>query len=86
MGEPQDKPLSSRSAFACNIYSMVPFIGVVFLPIALVFGSVGYIRARRAGNKSDLRFGVGSLVLTLAVAGVQVFLWWLLYIVPRWAV
>ena len=82
MTEPRDNPLSSNPAFACNVYSMVPYIGVLFLPIAFVIGGRGYVKALRTGNTKDSRFCVGSLALTLFLTVIQLFLWSLLYIVP----
>ena len=82
MAELQEKSLTSRSAFACNVYSMVPYVGVVFLPLAFVIGGLDYLRAFKSGDSKDLRFGLGSLALTLFLTAVQVFLWSLFYFVP----
>jgi len=70
------RPFASSAVWACAIYALVPFIGVVFVPFIFVFGVVALIR----GEHSALR-AMGSGVLILIV---QLVLWWLLYVVPKW--
>lgn len=70
------KPFASSAVWACAVYALVPFIGVVFFPLIFVFGVVALLR----GEQSSLRaMGAGVLVLI-----VQLVLWWLLYLVPKW--
>lgn len=70
------KPLASSAVWACAVYSLVPFIGVVFLPFVFAFGIVAYVR----GDGSVLRaMAAGVLILV-----VQLVLWWLLFAVPQW--
>jgi hypothetical protein len=42
-----NRTIARDTAWACNVYSMVPYIGIVFLPFAFDFGSFGYVDAHR---------------------------------------
>jgi hypothetical protein len=75
--------LATARAFV--IYSLVPYLGIVFCPGAVLMGSLGVVRSYYAPevggrNSSYLIIAIGALVL-----GGQLFLWWLLYKVPEWA-
>ena len=78
-----DNPHSrSDTAWACTVYSMVPYLGIVFVPFALVASGYGYVRARRRRSDDSGRFlllaGLSAFVLA-----VQLLLWWLLYLIPK---
>lgn len=66
-------------------YSLVPYLGILFCPGALVMGGIGYIRARRTPDGGGRRDSVLGMVLGLVVLGAQIFLWWILYKVPEWS-
>ena len=74
-------------AFAFVTYALVPYLGILFCPGALVFGGVGLVRAWRApqGGGGDARASALSIALGLLVFCVQLVLWWILYKVPEWA-
>ena len=68
---------------ACNVYSTVPYLGVLFVPFTIGFGIYCYVdgsRKLRADQCRSALFGVG---LSLIILSVQIFLWWLLYIIPE---
>ena len=74
----EKKPFADSAVWACAVYSLVPFVGVVFVPLIFVFG----IRASLKGERSAFKaMGLGLLVLIG-----QLVLWWLLYAVPRWGI
>ena len=73
----------SETAWACVVYSMVPYIGILFVPLALVIGGVGYAAARRHPQIGGGRVAIVSVSLSLGILVVQIFLWWLLYIIPE---
>ena len=79
--EPQ-KRLSSDAAWAWNVYSAVPYLGILFIPLALGFGGVGFIRAKTQQRSGDRRLAAQAMVVSIVILGVQIFLWWLLYLVP----
>lgn len=74
----EKKPFASSAVWACAVYSLVPFVGVVFVPFIFVFGIVGLVRGESAALRA---MAAGVLILT-----VQLVLWWLLYAVPQWGV
>ena len=73
----EKRPFGSSAVWACVVYSLVPFVGVVFAPFVFVFGMAGVVRGDRSVFKA---LGVGLLILI-----VQLVLWWLLYSVPTWS-
>ena len=73
------------TAMAFVTYALVPYLGILFCPGALLFGSVGLVRAWRAPRPGHARAAVLSLVLGLVVLCAQLLLWWILYKVPEWA-
>lgn len=66
---------------ASLVYSLVPYLGVLFVPItmgALVWSLLGRrgSTARRSDHVLALFGGIGILAF-------QLFLWWLLYYIPE---
>jgi len=76
---------AASTAFAFVTYALVPYLGILFCPGALVFGGLGLVRAWRAPRPGHARAAVLSLALALLVLGAQLFLWWILYKVPEWS-
>ena len=70
----EKKPFVSSAVWAYVVYSLVPFVGVVFVPFVFVFGVVGLAR----GERTFSAMGAGGAILI-----VQLVLWWLLYVVPK---
>jgi hypothetical protein len=77
-----DEDPTADTARACIVYSLVPYLGIVFVPIALGVSGVGYVRSRQNSRPGPKRF-VFCAGLSLVVLAVQVFLWWLLYYIPK---
>ncbi len=74
---------STARAFAT--YSLVPYLGILFCPGAVVIGSLGVVRSYRANKTRERGACYASVVMGLAVMAIQVLLWWILYKVPQWA-
>lgn len=75
------------TARAFATYSLVPYLGILFCPGAVVLGTVGVVRSYRsqqAGESSRRAYYVSTIV-GLVVLALQLLLWWVLYQVPRWA-
>lgn len=71
------------TAWACVVYSMVPYLGILFVPFGFILGIYGYYSSANepeTGGKSLAAVSVGLSGIILAI---QVFLWWLLYIIPE---
>jgi hypothetical protein len=76
---------AASTAFAFVTYALVPYLGILFCPGALVFGGLGLVRAWRTPRPGHARAAALSLALALLVLCAQLFLWWILYKVPEWA-
>ncbi|MDQ3744648.1 MAG: hypothetical protein M3444_09725 [Acidobacteriota bacterium] len=76
----------TATARAFATYALVPYLGILFCPGALLLGFAGLLRARRTPHASGARrssalvFALGLLILC-----VQLLLWWILYKVPEWS-
>lgn len=76
---------ASATALAFVTYALVPYLGILFCPGALLWGGVGLLRARRAPHVGGRSASALSITLGLLILCVQVLLWWLLYKVPEWS-
>jgi drug/metabolite transporter (DMT)-like permease len=74
------------TAKAFATFSLVPYLGIIFCPAAVVLGAVGIVRSRRSSQVGDssVSFYVSTIV-GLGVLGIQIWFWWILYHVPIWA-
>jgi hypothetical protein len=73
---------SADTAWACTVYSLVPYLGILFVPIALTVSALGFVRTRRELLQDRRRFLLSAASST-AILAVQIFLWWLLYLIPE---
>lgn len=72
-------------ALAFTTYALVPFLGILFVPGALLIGALGVIYSYRAPHKGGRRAGVASVFFGAVILGVQVLLWWVIINVPEWS-
>lgn len=70
----------AQVAWAGLVYSFVPYLGILFTPVAIIFGIIDLLRAKRRGN---IRRPVRGLAVAIILGAVQIFLWYLLYAVPK---
>ena len=68
------------TARAFATYSLVPYLGIVFCPGAVLLGTVGVVKGDSARGSCYASLITGAVVLV-----VQLLLWWILYQAPRWA-
>jgi len=73
----------SEMAWACFVYSLVPYLGILFVPFTILIGLAGFGVFVRRPFLGGARLAGVSIGLSFVVFGVQIFLWWLLYIVPE---
>jgi hypothetical protein len=74
------------TARAFATFSLVPYLGILFCPAAVVLGAVGIVRSHRSPQVSDsTSIYYVSAIVGLGVLGIQVWFWWILYHVPMWA-
>lgn len=75
----------SATALAFVTYALVPYLGILFCPGAVVLGGLGLLRSRRTRHAHTRRDSAVSVALGLAIFCVQLLLWWILYKVPEWS-
>jgi hypothetical protein len=59
---------------------LVPYLGIVFCPGAVVAGTIGIV-----SGDSSRGICYASTIVGFVVLAIQLFLWWVLYQVPLWA-
>ena len=79
----QNKNTVSQTAWACLVYSFVPYLGILFIPFTFLIGGFGYLTALREPQLGGRRLALISISISFVVLAVQIFLWWLLYIIPE---
>lgn len=73
----------AETAWACCVYSFVPYLGILFVPFTFLIGSLGYAAVVRNPEIGGRKMSLASIGLSFIVLAVQIFLWWLLYIIPE---
>ncbi|HEX8636590.1 MAG TPA: hypothetical protein VF692_00895 [Pyrinomonadaceae bacterium] len=79
----QNKNSVAQTAWACLVYSFVPYLGILFVPFTFFIGGFGFLVARRQPHLGGRGLALVSFFLNFVVLIVQIFLWWLLYIIPE---
>jgi len=74
---------ASQTAWACLVYSFVPYLGILFVPIAFFAGGFGYFVSWRSPHLGGRKLGIICAALSFVVLAIQILLWRLLYIVPE---
>jgi hypothetical protein len=72
----------SQTAWACLVYSLVPYLGIVFVPLTMIVGSFGVFTSFQKPWLGGRKLSLATISLSLVVLAVQILLWWLLYIIP----
>ena len=79
----ENKNSASETASAFVVYSLVPYLGILFCPGALLMGGIGAFIAHRRPYLGGGKTSVYSIVLSVIIFAIQILLWWLLYIIPE---
>jgi hypothetical protein len=74
----------AKTAAAFVVYALVPYLGILFCPGALLMGGVGLLRARRAPHLGGGRTAATSILLGVLLFVGHLVLWWILFKVPEW--
>lgn len=80
---PKNENSISETAWACLVYSFVPYLGILFVPLAFSVGLVGIALSFQRPNLGGRRLALVSVALSFVVLAIQIFLWWLFYFVPE---
>lgn len=81
---PEDIAATAR-AFAT--FSLVPYLGILFCPGAVLVGGFGIVAShlRRESKDGSRVVCYLSVLAGVVILGIQILLWWILYQVPKWA-
>ena len=74
----------ATTALAFMTYSLVPYLGILFCPGAVLLGAVGLVYSVRAPHIGGRRAAYASIGFGLLILGVQILLWWIIIKVPEW--
>jgi hypothetical protein len=74
---------ASETAMACVVYSLVPYLGILFCPGAVLLGGIGLAVSFQKPQLGGRQTASNSIVLGFVVAGIQLLLWYLLYVIPE---
>lgn len=80
----------AATARAFATYSLVPYLGILFCPGAVLVGTVGVFSSYSSRQNSPETRAVRTACYLSSIIGVvvliaQLLLWWILYQVPAWA-
>jgi len=76
----------AATARAFATYSLVPYLGILFCPGAVLVGTLGVFHSYSSPQASSARTACYvSTAVGFVVLLVQLLLWWILYKVPVWA-
>jgi hypothetical protein len=79
----ENKNSASEMASAFVVYSLVPYLGILFCPGALLMGGIGVFVSYRKPYLGGGKTSVYSIALSFVIFAVQILLWWLLYLIPE---
>lgn len=77
---------ASQTALAFVTYSLVPYLGILFCPGAVLMGGVGLVRSLRVPQLGGRHASYAGVAFGIMIFSVQIFLWWILYKIPQWAI
>ena len=82
-----EKSSLAATARAFATYSLVPYLGILFCPGAVVVGCVGLVKFSAASRpeQASRQVCATSLLVGVLLLAIQLMLWWILYRVPIWA-
>ncbi|MGI8786750.1 MAG: hypothetical protein ACR2HG_03170 [Pyrinomonadaceae bacterium] len=79
----ENKNTASETASAFVVYSLVPYLGILFCPGAFLMGGIGAIVSYRKPYLGGGRTSLYSIGLSVVILAIQILLWWLLYLIPE---
>ena len=79
----ENKNSASSTASAFVVYSLVPYLGILFCPGAFLMGSIGVFVSHRKPYLGGGKTSIYSIALSVIIFAIQILLWWLLYLIPE---
>lgn len=74
---------ASRTAWACCVYSMVPYLGILFIPLTLILSASGVAISYHRPHLGGRNLALISVGLSFGILVIQILLWALLYLIPE---
>ena len=81
---PVNRNGASTTAMAFVTYALVPYLGILFCPGAVLMGGLGLFNSYRAPERGGRRASAFGIALGLLILCAQLLLWWILYKIPQW--
>ncbi|HEX8143537.1 MAG TPA: hypothetical protein VF553_13130 [Pyrinomonadaceae bacterium] len=79
-----DSNAAATTALAFMTYSLVPYLGILFCPGAVIMGVIGFFYSLHMPHRGGRRASCASVTFGLLILGVQILLWWIIIKVPEW--
>jgi hypothetical protein len=73
----------SEIAWAFTVYSIVPYIGILFVPFAVIVGIIAVYFSNKTPQIGGKKLAVNSLLSSFFIFFGQILLWYLLYLIPE---
>ena len=80
----QNRNGTSQAALAFATYALVPYLGILFCPGAVLLGGLGLFYSLRTPQDGGRRAAYASIALGLVILCVQLLLWWVIVKMPEW--
>lgn len=74
---------AAATAMAFVVYSLVPYLGILFCPGAILMGGIGLAVSYQKPQLGGRQTATYSICLGAIISAIQVLLWWLLYLIPE---
>ena len=74
---------AAATAMAFVVYSLVPYLGILFCPGAILMGGIGLAVSYQKPQLGGRQTATYSICLGAIITAIQVLLWWLLYLIPE---
>ncbi|HKC64112.1 MAG TPA: hypothetical protein VKB86_10760 [Pyrinomonadaceae bacterium] len=81
---PANRNGAAMTAMAFVTYALVPYLGILFCPGAVLMGGLGLYNSYRTPERVGRRASRFGIALGLLIFCAQLFLWWILYKIPQW--
>src|SRR3954462_7515599 len=82
---PKNRTGASTTAMAFVTYALVPYLGILFCPGAVLMGGIGLFNFYSALARGGRRTSYLGITFGLLIFCAQLFLWWILYKIPQWS-
>jgi hypothetical protein len=79
----ENKNSLSEIGWAFTVYSLVPYIGILFVPCAIICSFLAINYAAKNPELGGRKLAVHSLIASFIVLFVQLILWYLLFLIPQ---